>query len=231
MKVKDIPIQDRPREKLCELGAENLSSSELLAIILQSGTKEKSATELAYELLTTLEDITKLETITQKELCQLKGVGIAKATNILASIELGRRIFLKKEHRKVCLKNAYDVFCYSRYFFHGKKQEYFYCLYLDSKRCLISKKLLFVGTMTKSTVHPREVFKEAYLLSASFIICIHNHPSGITYPSQKDIEFTNDLIAIGNIQGIPILDHIIVSEYNYYSFGENNKKTSLKKKT
>ncbi len=229
MKVKDLPILDRPREKLIYVGADNLSTSELLAIILRSGTMDKSVTEVAFELLSTVGKTTELENVTLEELCKIKGIGKAKATNILAAIELGRRIFLAKEERPIILSTAESVFHYSKYFFHGKKQEYFYCLYLDSKRCLIANKLLFIGTINRSVVHPREVFREAYLLSASAIICVHNHPSGIVYPSQKDIEFTKDLMYIGQIQGIPILDHLIVSEHNYYSFGENNHRTALKK--
>lgn len=229
MKLKDLPKLDRPREKLCSIGVANLSTSELLAIILRSGTTDKAATEIAFDILTTVGKTTNLENITLEQLCQIKGIGLAKATNILASIELGRRIFLGKIENPICLDTPYKIFQYSQYFFHGKKQEYFYCLYVDHKRCLIASKLLFKGTLNRSIVHPREVFKEAYILSATAIICVHNHPSGIVYPSQKDIEFTKDLIQIGQIQGIPILDHLIVSEHNYYSFGENNFGSTLKK--
>ena len=229
MKVKDCPLLDRPREKLQAMGVNHLSTSELLAIIIRSGTKEKSAIEVAWQLWSQLKTLEKLENITLEELCSIKGIGLAKATNLLAAIELGRRIFLKKEESSICLSDAATIFKYSRYFFHGKKQEYFYCLYVDHRRYLLASKLLFIGTLNRSVVHPREVFKEAYLLSASGIICVHNHPSGIVYPSQKDIEFTADLMRIGQIKGIPILDHIIVSEHKYYSFGENNHRITLKK--
>ena len=101
-----------------------------------------------------------------------------------------------------------------------KVQEYFYALYLDSKKNLIDKKLLFIGTLNRSIVHPREIFKYAYLLSASSIICVHNHPSGDTLPSKEDISITKNLIEIGKIQGINIVDHIIIGN-NYYSFFEN----------
>ena len=106
--------------------------------------------------------------------------------------------------------------------FIGLKQECFYCLYLDTKKNLIERKLLFMGTIDKSLIHPREVFKNAYLCSASSIICLHNHPSGDVLPSKADIEITKSLIKIGNIQGIQLVDHIIISENNYFSFFENN---------
>ena len=102
-----------------------------------------------------------------------------------------------------------------------KKQEYFYALYFNNKQELIEAKKLFIGTINRSVVHPREVFKEAYLLSASSIVCMHNHPSGDTSPSREDITFTQSLYEIGNIQGIPVVDHIIVSDDSYYSFYEN----------
>lgn len=229
MKVKDLPLLDRPREKMRMVGAQNLSTSELLAIILRTGTKEKSVMEVSYELLSVVGDISNLENTTMEKLCKIKGIGKDKATNILAAIEIGKRIFLEREDSTVILDNTESIFNYSKYFFHGKKQEHFYCLYLDEKKHLIASKLLFIGTINRSIVHPREVFKEAYLLSASAIICIHNHPSGIVWPSPKDVEFTQDLIKIGNIQGIPILDHLIVSEHNYYSFEQAKNRYQLQK--
>lgn len=221
-----MPLEERPREKLEKRDPGALATSELLSILLASGTKEKSVTELSLELLTKVGKLADFETITLEELCQVKGIGPAKATTVLAAIELGKRIFLAEEEKKISLASAADVFKYSKYLFRGKKQEYFYCIYVDSKRFLIRTKLLFVGTMTKSSVHPRDIFREAYKVSASGIICLHNHPSGVTIPSGKDIEFTKDLIEIGTMQGIPILDHLIVSEHNYFSFGENSIRRS-----
>ena len=110
----------------------------------------------------------------------------------------------------------------NRYLFLGLKQEYFYVLYLDSKKKLIERKLLFMGTVDRSIVHPREVFKNAYLCSASSFICIHNHPSGDVMPSKADIEITKTLVEIGRIQGIDLIDHLILSDNNYFSFYENN---------
>lgn len=221
MRLKEIPKTEKPREKLLQEGVTQLSTFELLALLLVSGSKTKDVAELAYEVLAKLDKIADFENISLEELCTIKGIGVAKATTLLAAIELGKRVFLMKEEI-VKLDTPISIFHYSKYLFYGKMQEYFYCFYVDARKKFIGKKLLFIGTMNRSVVHPREVFKEAYRLSASGIICVHNHPSGIVYPSQKDIEFTKDLIEIGNFQGIPILDHLIVSEHNYFSFGENN---------
>ena len=137
-------------------------------------------------------------------------------------VELGKRIFLESDKEKIRLINSKDIYNFCKSFFYGLKQECFYCIYLDSKKKLLNSKLLFKGTMTKSNVHPREIFKEAYKVSASYIICVHNHPSGSVNPSPKDIEFTNYLIELGRIHGVLIYEHLIVSETKYYSFLENN---------
>ena len=107
------------------------------------------------------------------------------------------------------------------YLFHNKKQEYFYCLYFNNKQELIGEKLLFIGTINRSVTHPREIFKEAYRLSASSIVCMHNHPSNDVTPSMEDIDFTNKLVSLGTIQGIPIIDHLIVGQNKYFSFSDN----------
>ena len=115
------------------------------------------------------------------------------------------------------------IYEYTKYLFYNKKQEYFYCLYFNNKQELINELLLFKGTINKSITHPREIFKEAYRISASGIVCLHNHPSNDTTPSKEDITFTNTLISLGKLQGIPILDHIIVGDNNFYSFYEHSK--------
>ena len=125
------------------------------------------------------------------------------------------------------LTSPEEIYKYTKYLFHDKKQEYFYALYFNNKQQLLNTKLLFIGTINQSITHPREVFKEAYLLSASSIICLHNHPSNDTTPSKADITFTKALIEIGKIQNIPILDHIIVGDDNYYSFYEHKNILNL----
>lgn len=120
------------------------------------------------------------------------------------------------------LTNPKAIWEDTKYLFNNQKQEQFYCLYFNNQHQLIERKLLFMGTINKSIVHPREVFKEAYKLSASSIICLHNHPSGNIMPSVEDVKLTSSLVKIGNIQGIPVLDHIIVNEDSYYSFYEHH---------
>ena len=220
-KIKDIPELERPRERLKTVGASNLSDKEILAIILKTGTKEKSVNDLSLDILKeySLDD---LKDININMLTDIKGIGEVKAMELIASIELGRRIFLKRSDVKKRLVNAKEIFEDSKYLFNGLKQEQFYCLYFNNKQELIERKLLFMGTINGSITHPREVFKEAYKLSASSIVCMHNHPSNDIRPSREDIRFTESLVEIGKIQGIPVIDHIIVGDDNYYSFYDNN---------
>ena len=218
MKIKDIPVSERPRERLIEYGSSSLSNEELLAVVLKQGTKNKSAKELGLDLINSVGSISNLDNITLEKLINIKGIGQAQALTLLASIELGRRIYLKKDYnKKYILSSSRKIYEYMKYLLVNKKQEYFYCLYVNSRKELIERKLLFMGTVNHSTVHPREIFKNAYLNSASGIICIHNHPSGDITPSKEDIFLTENLVKIGRINGIPVLDHLIVGNDNYYS--------------
>lgn len=222
--IKDIPESERPRERLKAVGVNNISDRELVAIILKSGTKEKSVNDLSIELLKKYK-LGELKDISLQELTSIKGIGEVKAIELLASIELGKRIFLNKNISYKKLDNPEKIFKHTKYLFHNLKQEYFYCLYFNNKQELIGEKLLFVGTINKSVTHPREVFKEAYKLSASSIVCMHNHPSNDVTPSKEDIDFTRKLVYLGNIQGIPIVDHIIIGNDSYYSFYEHSQIT------
>ena len=223
MKLEELPKEERPRERLINYGSESLSNQELLAILIKNGTKKKSCKDLSLEVLKKINNISDLKDITVEQLTEIKGIGKVKAIEILASIELGKRIFLSKNDKnKLKLKNAKDIYDEMKYLFYGKKQEYFYCLYFNNKLELIERKLLFMGTINRSIVHPREIFKHAYLNSASSIICIHNHPSNDIKPSHEDIYLTKNLIEIGKINGILVTDHIIVGDDNYYSFYEES---------
>ena len=222
--IRDIPNRERPRERLKKYGSSALSDQELLAIILKSGTHNKSVKNLALDILRTYDDISKLKDITISKLTRIKGIGEVKALELIATIELGKRVFLNTERKeRLRLSNAEEIYYYIKDIFLDKKQEYFYALYFNNKQELIDKKLLFIGTINKSVVHPREVFKEAYLYSASSIVCIHNHPSGDTNPSPEDIFFTNNLVTIGKIHGVFVVDHIIIGRNGFYSFYENGK--------
>ena len=218
-RVRELPKIERPRERLLEVGASNLSNEELLAIILKNGTTSKNVKQLSGEVLKEFGGVYELKNVTVERLKKIKGIGDVKAIEVVAAIEFGKRIFLSKnDHNKKRMMNAKTILEETKYLFYDKKQENLYCLYFDNKQKLIGKKLMFIGTINRIIVHPREIFKEAYLLSASSIVCIHNHPSGDVTPSREDKEFTKNLVEIGKIQGIPVVDHIIVSEDEYYSF-------------
>lgn len=222
-KIKEIPLLERPRERLVNYGRENISNKELISIILKTGLKGKNVNDISIELLNKY-DLEDLKDISINDLTKINGIGETKAIELIAAIELGKRIFLQSSKEKIKLDNPNTIWKDSKYLISGKKQELFYCYYFDNKQQLIKRKLLFVGTLNSSVTHTREVFKEAYKLSASSIICIHNHPSNDPTPSKADIEFTKVLMETGQIQGIPVLDHIIVTENKFYSFYEHNIK-------
>jgi len=225
-KIKEIPITERPRERLKEVGANNLTDKEVLAIILKTGTKNKNVNDLALDILKEykLED---LKNISINDLTSIKGIGEVKAIELLAAIELGKRIFLREEKKLVKLESAKSIWESSRYLYNGAKQEMFYCYYFNNKQELIERKLLFMGTINQATTHTREVFKEAYRVSASTIVCLHNHPSNDVTPSKADILFTESLMRTGAIQGIPVVDHIIAGDNSFYSFYEHKNILNL----
>ena len=219
-KIKEIPITERPRERLKDVGVENISNTELISIILKTGTKNKNVNDLAIDVLNRY-SIRDLKEVSINDLIKIKGIGEVKAIELLASIELGKRILLKDVKKLEILDNPKIIWESSRYLLNDKKQEYFYCLYFDNKQRLIERKLLFMGTINRSITHMREIFKEAYKLSASSIVCIHNHPSNDVTPSKEDIKFTKNLFKTGELQGIPVADHIIIGDDSYYSFYEH----------
>lgn len=218
--IKEIPKDERPRERLKEVGVENITNIELLSVILKTGTKNKNVKELAIDILKKYE-IVDLKDISINNLMKIKGIGEVKAIELLASIELGKRIYLKESKTLEKLETPKEIWESSRYLLNNKKQEFFYCLYFDNKQRLIERKLLFMGTINRSVTHMREIFKEAYKVSASSIVCIHNHPSNDITPSKEDIKFTRNLIKTGELQGIPVVDHIIIGDDSYYSFYEH----------
>lgn len=220
---KKIPDSDKPRERLCVYGSENLSNEELISIILKTGSKNHSVKEVALKLLEEIGDISKLGDIGINSLIKIDGIGKVKATELKASLELGRRVYMSNGRNNFSLNSAVDIYNYFFPILKDKKQEYFYSVYLDTKGKYIDKKCLFIGTINNSVIHPREIFKEAYLLSANGIICVHNHPSGDATPSKEDIIVTRKLKEIGLIHGINIIDHIIIGDGNYYSFYEEKK--------
>lgn len=222
IKFKDLPKNELPRERFIKYGVESLSNEELLSIILKTGTKNIPVNVVSLEILSSIKDITKLKDMKINNLTNIKGVGRIKAITLLASIELGRRIYNSNNNlKRYNIKNPIDIISYFNELLKDKKQEEFYVLYLDNKNNVIENKKLFVGTLNKSIVHPREIFKEAYILSSASIVCVHNHPSGNVTPSQEDISLTRKIHEIALIHEIKLLDHIIVGDNNYFSFYEN----------
>ena len=219
--IKDLKEEEKPRERLIKYGKESLSNEELLSIILKTGTKNYSVKTLAKLLLKEINNINDLKDITINKLMSIKGIGKVKAIEILAALELGKRVYYLKDNNDIKLNSIDKIFEYFRYMLMYEHQENFIAVYLDSTLRLIAYKILFKGTLNTSIVHPREIFKYAFLESAYSIVIIHNHPSGEVIPSKQDVELTNKLFEIGSLMGVPILDHIIIGKDKYYSFYEN----------
>lgn len=218
--IKELSNNEKPRERLKNYGVSSLSNEELISIILRTGTKSLSVKDLSQNIL---KEISDLKDLTINKLLQIKGIGEVKAITLIASIELGKRLYTKSIIKKdIKLTNVESVYSLFKDYFNDLKQEQFIVIYLDTKKKLIDYKILFIGTIDQSTVHPREIFKNAYLMSASFIICIHNHPSGVSSPSNEDILLTSKLYEISKLMLIPLLDHLIIGNNEYYSFLENN---------
>lgn len=223
-KIKDIPANDRPIERLINNGPSVLSLEELIAIIIKTGTKEVSAKTLAGNILAKAKNTDDLKNMTLEELVSIKGIGYTKAATLIAAIELSKRLQRGLETIKhIQVTNAEMVYTYYHSFLQTRGQEHFYCLYLDSQKRVLESKLLFLGTLNYSMVHPREVFMEAYMNHAVSIICIHNHPGGNPTPSRADTELTRRLVEIGKLMGISVDDHIIIGRNSYYSFFEDGK--------
>lgn len=224
IKIKDIAREERPRERFLKVGVENLSNEELLSIILKTGTKDENVKQLALKIINKYENIKNLKNAKVNSLIEIKGIGKVKAIELLSSIELGKRIFFDNDKNNIILNNSKKVYDYFKNIFINEYQENFYAVFLDVKSKLINYRLLFKGTINMSIVHPREIFKYAFLENASRIIVIHNHPSNDVSPSIQDIELTNSLFEIGKIIKVPVIDHIIIGRTNYYSFYENMNK-------
>jgi len=223
IKIKELPINERPRERLINKGVTSLSDEELLSIVLKTGTKDASAKTLAAQILKEIGTIQNLKNITFHELTKIKGIGAAKACLILSIQELHRRMN-RKQDKIVDVRITTPEIVYDYYKnIVNENQEYFYCLYLDSSKKVLKEKLLFMGTVNQSMVHPRDIFKEAYAVNATAFICVHNHPTGDVRPSREDRIVTQRLNEIGELMGIKLVDHVIVGENKYYSFLENGK--------
>ena len=220
--IKEIPLNDRPREKMAANGAAVLTDAELIAILLRTGTAEKSAIDIASEMTADGGLYKRLAGITRlNELTNIKGLGQAKAATVLAALEIGRRIASAKPIEKIHLSCPQDVadFLMPRLRYAAKEQ--FVVILLNNKNKVIGTEVVSEGSLSSSIVHPREVFAPAILHHAAAIMVVHNHPSGDPKPSIEDEEVTRQLLRSGKVLGIPMIDHVIIGDGNYYSFLEN----------
>jgi len=221
--VHDLPLSERPRERLFKLGSEALSAQEILALILGRGIKDESVMVTSQKLISRFGSLKGVANASLEELTQTKGIGLAKAAQIKAALELSKRLEADVgEKPQQVLKSPEDVAAVMRSKSKGKKKEHFWVICLDTRNRLISWKQVSVGSLDTSIVHPREVFKEAISSSAASVIFVHNHPSGDPEPSKEDVELTKRLAKAGEIIGIDVLDHIIVCDSSYLSLKTSN---------
>lgn len=221
-KIKNLPLEDRPREKLFLRGVEALTDAELVAILLRTGTAERSALDIGKELTADGGLYKRLAGVRNlNELMQIKGMGQAKAATVMAALEIGRRIASARPLDKIRFSSPQEgaAFLMPRLRYAVKEQ--FLVILLNSKNKVIGTELVSEGTLTNSVVHPREVYLPAILQHAAAICVAHNHPSGDPSPSREDMELTAVLAAAGRTLGIPLLDHLIIGDGAYYSFQED----------
>jgi len=221
--VKHWPEDERPRERLIAHGPASLSDAQLLAIIIKNGKAGRTALDLAMELLVKFENLTGIDQAGINEICEVSGIGKAKAAEIKAAIEIGRR-YQKPSLAGASFCSSHDVAAYYQPRMKGLKKEIFQCVVLDTKNKIskiIKDDEISVGSLTASLVHPRETFKAAIRESAAAVIFIHNHPSGDIKPSQEDILLTRRLVQAGEVIGIQVLDHIIIGDGDHFSFRDN----------
>lgn len=220
--MKDLPKDERPREKLMNRGAESLSNAELLAILLRTGTQEESVMRLAERILIEAgeEGLSGLAHSSIESLMKRKGVGEAKAITIAAALELGKRVAIGDSKKRIIIRSSDDIANYMIPRLRYCDREHFYAILLNTKNHIIASPLISIGTLSESLVHPRELFKEAVNHSASSIILVHNHPSGDPSPSREDVMMTRRIIEGGRLLDIQVLDHVIIGDNTYISLRE-----------
>ena len=212
--LRDLHKNDKPREKLLAKGVEALKNEELLAILIGSGVQGKDVRKLSKEIIAMMNK--GFDKLTLHGLCDIHGLGIAKASQILASLELSKRYLIKSNK---CITDAKDVYEELKAF-STKTQEYFLVITLDGASHIINTRTVFIGTLNQSLVHPREVFADAIADRAAGIIIAHNHPSGTLEASRADLQITQRLKEVSKLVGIELLDHVILSKHGYYSFSD-----------
>ena len=219
-KIKDIPKIDRPRERFLKKGADALSKSDLLAILLGSGIKGKNVRQLSESIIKKFGK--NFLNITVDDLLEVSGIGQAKALQIASAISLVKRFYDENKTNEIVIKNSQDVLSLT-YDLRDKKKEHLVCLYLNARNVLLKKEIVSVGLLDKALLHPREIFYPATELNAASVILVHNHPSGDSSPSEKDNQIIEKIVQAGEIMGIPVIDFIIISVNGNYSFFEKLK--------
>lgn len=219
IRLKDLPSSMLPREKLLAKGSENLTSEELIAILLGTGSSKQNVLNLSSKLLRKY-PLSKLSNTNALELGKFKGVGKAKAARIMSAIELGKRVFAPSNLNKIVIRSKEDVLTNLRDIV-GKQQEYLVVFYLNARDELISREIVGQGSLSSMLITPKEIFAPAIKTPCASIIVAHNHPSGDPNSSDDDIGFTKRIHEAGLVLGIPMLDHLIVSKSGYFSFRDN----------
>ena len=220
--VRDLPEEERPRERLLTAGAASLSNTELLAVLLRTGVKDDSVLHVAEKVLALYKErgLSAITQMSAQELSSIKGVGMAKAATILAAVELGRRLALKAAEQRTVVHGPADAAGYAMPRFRFERKEHFAVLLLNAKNHILALKTISVGTLTSSIAHPREVFQAAIEQAAAAVILVHNHPSGDPTPSAEDLALTRRMAEAGEVMGIPVIDHIILGYDKFISLKE-----------
>ena len=221
--IKDLPISERPREKLYSYGVDSLSNAELLAVIIRTGHRKDTAIDVAQRILNLdSRGLSYLSEVSLEQLMEVKGIGHCKAAQILATIEIGKRLSRRGAHDKIKVNSPMVIANLMMDEMRYLNKEHFRIAILDTKNQILTIENISVGTLNVSIVHPRDVYHSAIKRNANSIILIHNHPSGDPEPSNEDISITHRLIEVGNLMGIKVLDHIIIGDNKYISFKEKN---------
>ncbi|MFD2670488.1 RadC family protein [Marinicrinis sediminis] len=215
--LRDVPLEDRPRERLLQFGAQAVSNTELLAILLRTGTVSESAVHLAQRIFSEVGGLRALVDSSVDQLTDIRGIGPAKAVQIKASIELGRRLSRASLDEHPVIRTPEDAAMLVMEDLRYLQKEHFVCLFLNTKNHVVGQETLSMGSLNASIVHPREVFRAAIKRSSASIICVHNHPSGDPEPSPQDLDMTKRLMDAGEIIGIEVLDHIIIGDQQFIS--------------
>lgn len=228
--IQSLPEEERPRERLLHFGAESLSTAELIAIILGSGSKTKPILQLAHEIIARFGGLRQLGEATLSELLEIKGIGLAKAVQLKAAINLGVRAAKQVSTLKYRIEHPTHAYYLIKDQIENEKREFFIVILQDTKGYVICHEVVSIGSLSQALVHPREVFYPAIRHKAASLIVAHNHPSGDPTPSPQDLHLTKVLVEIGTLLCIPLQDHIIIGQQTYTSLRQQGFQFEIQKK-